>query len=38
MGVKIAKRYSSHGYDSFSTKLFLKIPCDSPHKSYLQDF
>ncbi len=38
MGVKISKHYSSHSYDSFSTKLFLNVPCDSPHKSCLQEF
>ncbi len=37
MGVKISKRYS-YSYCSFSTKLFLKVPCDSPHKSYLYAF
>ncbi len=28
VGVKISKRYSSYSYDSFSTKLFLKMPYD----------
>ena len=32
MAVKISKRYASHSYNSFSAKLFLKIPCDSPYK------
>ncbi len=32
MGVKISKCYSSYSYDSFSTILFLNVPCDSPHK------
>ncbi len=26
-----------HSYSSFSTKLFLKIPRDSPHKGYLDE-
>ena len=34
MAVKISKRYS-YSYDSFSTKLFLPFPCDSPHKTCL---
>ncbi len=39
MGEKISKRYCSHSYDSFSTKLFSKKkPCDSPHKKYLYEF
>ncbi len=38
MGVKISKRYSPHSYDSFSTKRFLKIPCDSPHKVTYRNF
>ncbi len=38
MGVKLSKRYSSHSYGSFSSKLCLKIPCDSPHKVYLLAF
>ena len=28
------KRYSSHSYGSFSTKLFLNVPCNNPYKSY----
>ncbi len=33
-GSEIFKRlYSSYSYDSFSTRLFLNIPCDSPHKT-----
>ncbi len=33
MGVKISKCYSSHSYNSFSTKLFRYNSCGSPHKS-----
>ncbi len=36
MGVKFSKRYSSYNYDSFFlTKLYLNIPCGSPHKRTL---
>ncbi len=38
MGVKISKGYSSYSYDSFSTKLFLNIPCNSPHKICVLEF
>ncbi len=38
MGVKISKRYFPYSYDSFSTKLFLRIPCDSPHKLAYRNF
>ncbi len=34
MGVKISKRYSSHNYNSFSTKLFLHIPCDIAYRNF----
>ncbi len=36
--MKISKHYSSYSYNSFSTKLFLNVPCDSPHKSCFQNF
>ncbi len=32
MGVKISKRYFSYSLYSFSTKLFLNVPCNNPHK------
>ncbi len=38
MGVKISKCYSSYSYDSFSAKLFLRIPCDNPHKTCFLEF
>ncbi len=34
MGVKISKRFSSYGYDSFSAKLFLNVNCDSHNKGF----
>ncbi len=34
MGVTISKSYSSYSYCSFSTKRFLNVPLDSPHKCY----
>ena len=34
MGVKNSKRYSSYSYNSFATKPFLHISCDSPHKTF----
>ena len=33
MGAKIQNANNSYSYESCSTKLFLNIPCDSPHKS-----
>ncbi len=36
MGGKVSKRYSSYSYmyDYFlTTKPFLDVPCDSPHKN-----
>ncbi len=38
MGVKFSKRYSSHSYYSFPTKLFVNVPRDRSHKSYLLGF
>ncbi len=38
MGVKISKRYSSHKFDSFSTKLFLNVPCNNPRKTCFLEF
>ncbi len=38
MGCKFSKGYSSYSYDSFSTKLFLNFPCDSPHKLSIEIF
>ena len=37
-GYNWAKRYSSYSYGSFSAKLFLKVPCDYPHKTCLLAF
>ncbi len=34
MGVKISKCYSSYSYESFSTSLFLNVPCDSLKVAY----
>ena len=33
-----SKCWFSYTYDSFSTKLFIGVPCDSPHKSYFLEF
>ena len=37
-GMKISKRYSSYSYNSFSTKIFMHVTFDSPHKRYLLEF
>ena len=38
MGVKISKRYSFYSFESFSTKLFLNVPCNNPHKTCFLEF
>ncbi len=38
MGVKISKPYSSYSFDSFSTKLFLNVPCNNPRKPCFLEF
>ncbi len=38
VGVKLSKCYSSYSFDSFSTKLFLNVPCSSPHKTCFLEF
>ncbi len=38
MAVKISNHYSSYSFDSFSTKLFLNVPCNSPHKTCFLEF
>ncbi len=37
MAVKISKRYS-YSYNSFSSKRFLNVPCDSPNNNYIWYF
>ncbi len=38
MAVKILKRYFSRRFAFFQSNVFLNIPCDSRHKSYLLAF
>ena len=37
MGLKISKHYS-YSFHSFSTKLFLNVPCNNPHKTWFLEF
>ncbi len=38
LGEKISKRHSFFNFDSFSTKLFLNVPCNNPHKICFLEF
>ncbi len=35
---RFLKRYVFYSYDFLSTKLFIGVHCDSPHKTYIMKF